>query len=141
MRILKCIGTLAAPLLLTGCAALSGLSLPSPQLPGGSKGADIHSQTSVSLEQANFALLQTNLVGKAKGFALLGIITIVPAKFDTALGRLYDKTELQTGKSQTLAHLVVERSSVYLILFSIPLITVRADVVEFVPNSVREPAR
>jgi len=72
-------------------------------------------------------------VGQCKGFSLLGIITLVPARFSMAMDRLYAQAEMQPGRPQTLANLVVERSSTYLILYSIPRVSIRADVVEFVP--------
>jgi hypothetical protein len=48
------------------------------------------------------------------------------------MNRLYSHAEMQTGRSQTLGNLIMEKSSTYLILFSIPRVSVRADVVEFV---------
>jgi hypothetical protein len=87
----------------------------------------------VWLEQANFVEVKTNVVGQSKGFSLLGIITLVPARFGTAMDRLYAEAAMQPGRPQTLANLVTERSSTFLILYSIPRVSIRADVVEFVP--------
>ena len=117
--------------LLGGCAALpalTGVSL----LPTGSASADLHSATTVKLEQSNFTMVKANAVGQSKGFALLGLITIVPARFSTAMDRLYEHAELRPGRAQTLANVVAERSSTYLVLYSIPRVSIRADVVEFV---------
>ncbi len=122
----------AGSLLFAGCASLSTVPLTSLLPPSGAN-ADVHSQTSVRLEEANFRVVKTNLVGHCKGFALVGLITIVPAEYAKALDRLYAQAQLQSGKAQTLAHLTVERSSLFLILFSVPKVSVRADLVEFVP--------
>ncbi|MEJ0090689.1 MAG: DUF6567 family protein [Limisphaerales bacterium] len=113
-----CAGTAAAPL-------LSGLLGTSP--------LDLRNQTSVQLSEGNFVLVKTNVMGQSRGFALLGIITIVPAEFNTAFSRLYSQAGMESGKSQTLADISVEKSGSYWILFSLPRCTVRADVVEFVP--------
>lgn len=121
----------AMPLFLGGCAALPALA---PLMPSGSVNAEIHTSTTVKLEQANFVTLKTNVVGMDKGFALFGIITMVPARFSLALDQLYEKAEMQPGRPQTLANVVAERSSTFLILYSIPRVVIRADVVEFQPT-------
>lgn len=124
--------------LLGGCAALAPLAV--PLLPTGSASGQFHTATTVKLEQANFVVVKTNVVGQCKGFSLLGIITLVPARFSTAMDGLYAQAEMQPGRPQTLANLVVERSSTYLILYSIPRVSIRADVVEFVPLSPAGPS-
>jgi len=118
--------------LLGGCAALAPLAV-GPLLSTGTARGEFHNTTTVTLEQANFATVKTNVSGQCKGFALLGIITIVPARISTALDRLYKQAEMQPGRPQTLANMVVENSSTYLILYSIPQVSIRADVVEFLP--------
>jgi hypothetical protein len=128
------------PVLLGGCAALPFLPASSSLLPTGSASAEFHSATAVKLEQANFTTLKTNVVGQTKGFALLGIITIVPARFSTAMDRLYAQAEMRPGGAQTLANMVVDRSTTYLILYSVPRVSVRADVVEFVAPSPVTPS-
>jgi hypothetical protein len=129
---------LSALLALCGCSAVSPVPL-SSLLPGGGTGLEVHSETSIRLEQANFGVVKTNLVGRSQGFALLGIITMVPARFTDALNRVYSQAEMQAGRPQTLANVTVERTSAYWILFSIPRVSVRADLVEFVAESAPEP--
>jgi len=73
------------------------------------------------------------VVGSSKGFKLLGFITIYPATLNKAISRLYAKAQAQEGRPETLANLIVERTAIYVILFSIPQVTTRADLVEFVP--------
>lgn len=118
---------------LQGCAAVAPFA---SALPGLSPGANIaiHSETSVKLQEGNFVTVRTNVVGQSKGFKLLGFITIVPATLDTAMNRLYAQAEAQDGRPQTLAHLIVEHSGVNVILFSIPKVTARADLIEFLPR-------
>jgi hypothetical protein len=48
---------------------------------------------------------------------------------------MYEHAEVEHGRPQTFAHLIVEHSGIYVILFSIPEVTTRADLVEFLPVS------
>ena len=121
-------------LLLSGCAALvplsSLLTTPSTATPP----VQVHEQTAVKLAENNFVLVKTNVVGSSRGFSLLGVLTIQPATLNTAMNRLYAAAQFQPGRPQTIAHLVMEQTSSYWILFGIPRIDVRADIVEFVPT-------
>lgn len=123
---------LAATSLLFGCASVAPLT---SALTGAapSTSLEVHTQTSVKLDDANFITLRTNVVGSSKGFKLLGFITIYPATLDKAMNRLYGNAEAQEGRPETLAHLIIEHSAIYVILFSIPKVTVRADLIEFQP--------
>ena len=124
-----------------GCAAVSTLPIASVVGSPNASALEIHSGTEVRLQDANFIVTRTNVVGQSKGFALLGILTIVPAKFTTAESRLYTRAEMQQGRSQTLANMVMEKDSTFLILFSIPRTAIRADVIEFIPTPTNSPPR
>jgi hypothetical protein len=88
----------------------------------------------LKLSEGNFSVVKTNVVGQARGFALLGFITLVPARFQTAMDQLYSKAGMQSGQPQTLGNVIMEKTSAYWILFSIPRVSVRADLLEFTPN-------
>jgi hypothetical protein len=118
-----------------GCASMAMLPSTFGSLNPSSASIEIHNQTEVKLTEGNFVVMKTNVVGQARGFSLLGFITMVPARFQTAMDRLYAKAEMQSGKAQTLGNVIMEKTSAYWILFSIPRISVRADVVEFTPNA------
>ena len=120
-------------LLLSGCAALTPASSVLGPLQGGSTPLQVHEQTSVNLSQDNFVLVKTNVFGMSKGFSLLGIITIYPASFTKAMDRMYGSAQMRPGTAQTLAHLIVQHSGSYWILFGIPRVEVHADIVEFRP--------
>ncbi len=126
---------LAGCLLLTGCAALAGLS-PTISAPSGGHPSpiEVHEQTTVALAKDNFILVRTNVVGQSSGFSLFGIITIVPATLSKATSRFYDQAGMETGTPQSLAHLIIERTSSFYILFGIPEVIVRADIVQFKPD-------
>jgi len=79
-------------------------------------------------------LVKTNVLGKSKGFSLLGLITIYPATLTKAMNRMYSAAQMTPGQPQTLAHLIIEQSSSYWILFGIPQVQVRADIVQFSPE-------
>ncbi len=125
----------AVGLLLSGCASLPPMSsLVSPLQPG-SPPLQVNDETRVDLAGDNFALVKTNVLGRSKGFALLGFITIYPAALSKAMNRMYAAAQMHPGRPETVAHLVVERSSSYWILFGIPKVEVRADIVEFRPQA------
>jgi len=108
---------------------------------GGTPPTELHEQTGVNLSQANFVVVKTNVVGRSKGFSLLGLITIVPATVSKATGRMYAAAQMRLGEPQTIANVIIERSSSYWILFGIPEVEVHADIVEFRPApAIREDA-
>jgi hypothetical protein len=130
--------------LASGCAAVSALPIASVVGSPTASTLEIHNNTDVRLQERNFILIKTNVVGRSKGFSLLGVLTMVPATFNKAMGRLYAQSGMEPGRSQTLVNLVMEKDSVYLILFSIPRTSIRADVVEFippVPSGIQSPPR
>ena len=132
----KLIALLGLALLTAGCAGMAASQLPTTfgSLNPNSSGLEIHNQTEVKLSEGNFSVMKTNVVGQSRGFSLLGFITLVPARFQVAMDRLYTKAQMQSGRPQTLGNVVMEKTSAYWILFSVPRVSVRADVVEFTPN-------
>lgn len=87
--------------------------------------------TRVDLSRKNYCIVKTNAVGESAGFSLLGFIPLSVPRYTEAMSDLYSKAGLEAGKAQALANVTQEKSSTYLILFSIPKLTVRADIVEF----------
>jgi hypothetical protein len=118
-----------------GCAAVTALPVASLLSSPNASALEIHSHTEIRLQEANFIVAKTNVVGQSGGFSLLGIVTIVPANFGKAMSRVYANAEMQPGRSQTLANLVMEKNSSYFILFSLPRVSIRADVIEFVSET------
>jgi len=118
----------------TGLAASSALPESLSSLNPNTTALEIHNQTELKLSEGNFSVVKTNVVGQARGFALLGFITLVPARFQTAMDQLYSKAGMQSGQPQTLGNVIMEKTSAYWILFSIPRVSVRADLLEFTPN-------
>lgn len=111
----------AAAVLLAGC---SSAEINSP---------DKLTTTGISLSQRNFRVLKPDATGSSHGFALLGIIPIVNPKIAVAKERLYATVgQPITGKAVALANQADYHSTVYLILFSVPRLTVTADVIEFI---------
>jgi hypothetical protein len=126
---------LAGCLFVGGCAALVPAgSVISPVL-GPAPPLQVTEHTGITLSQNNFVLVKTNVVGWSKGFSLLGLITICPATLTEAMNRLYASAQMRLGSPQTLAHLTLDRSSTYWILFGIPKIEVHADIVQFVAKA------
>lgn len=123
--------------LVTGCAAVAPLTSMIGSPHGGAPPLQIHEETKVDLARDNFELVKTNVWGQSKGFSLLGFITIYPPTLTKAMARMYTAAQMRPGQPQTVAHLIVEQSSSYYILFGIPKIEVRADIVEFSPEVKR----
>ena len=124
---------LVSLLLLTGCTGLAPVAAPVLSSYG-SGSAAVQSQTVVTLAADNFIVTKTNIVGSSKGFSLLGLIPIYPARQNTAMARLYAQSGIEPGSTKALANLAIEHTSTYWILFSIPETTIRAQVVEFKPG-------
>lgn len=133
-HLLKAAAFLALALLVTGCAAVAPLAS-AVTSSGVASSVQVHSATSIRLEQANFVTVRTNVVGTSKGFKLLGFITFRPARLSEAMSRMYAHAQAEPGTPQVLANLVVEHTGMYLILFSIPEVTTRADLIEFIDVS------
>jgi hypothetical protein len=126
----NCFSLLADCMLFSGCAAIAPFtSLLST--PTGPPPLQVHEQTSVKLAEGNFTLVKTNVTGRSKGFSLLGIITMYPATLTKAMNHLCATAQMREGEPQTVAHLVIEQSTTYWLLFGIPEINVRADIVQF----------
>jgi len=124
---------LAIAALCGGCASGSALSVASLMGSPNASALEIHNNTDVRLQEKNFLVIRTNVMGQSSGFSLLGVLTIVPAKFTKAMSRLYVQAEMQPGRPQTLVNLVMEKEATYFILFSLPRTAIRADVIEFIP--------
>ena len=124
--------------LASGCAAVSALPVASVIGSPNAAALEIHNNTDVRLQEKNFVVIKTNVMGQSSGFALLGILTIVPAKFTKAMSRLYAQAGMQPGRPQTLVNLVMEKDATYYILFSLPRTAIRADVIEFNPPSAMD---
>lgn len=123
-----------------GCAAVSVLPIAALMGSPNASALEIHSQTDIRLEAPDFTMIQPNVVGESEGFSLLGILTMVPPKFTEAMNRLMTQAKMQPGRPQTLANLVMEKNSSYFILYSLPRISIRADVIEFIPvNATNHP--
>jgi hypothetical protein len=87
--------------------------------------------TQVDLTRNNYRVVKANAIGQSRGFAILGIIPIVSPTYPSAMSALYTNANVTEGSATALANVSQERSVIYLVLFSIPTLTVRADVIEF----------
>lgn len=117
-------------LLLSGCALpLADLTPFASSSSGGQE--EIKTLTTVQLTSGNYRILKTNVTGTDWGISLLGIIPIVSPDYSKAISKLYKAGEVTEGAPQAIVNVLQQHSSPYFILFSIPRITFRADVVEF----------
>jgi hypothetical protein len=101
-------------------------------LKGGDKQSGVLHSTQVGLSGNNYRIIQTNVTAVSKGFKILGFITIKSPSYVKAMSDLYAQTHIREGRPQALANVVHETAGMNLILFSMPKIRVRADLIEFI---------
>jgi len=89
------------------------------------------SATQVDLSRKNFHIVKANAIGTSSGFELFCFIPFAAPTYSRAMSDLYKTAGVTEGKAQTLTNVTQERSTLYLLLFSIPQLTIRADVIEF----------
>lgn len=88
--------------------------------------------TSVVLQTNNYKTVRAGATGVSHGFSLFGFLPIVSPNYAAAKADLYkDLGGDVVGKSIALANQTEDRSSLWLILFSVPKIMITADVIEF----------
>lgn len=110
----------AVVMLSVGCASANMADAPS-------------TQTQVDLTHGNYKIIKAGAVGHSYGFRfLLGIIPITAPSTAAARADLYGSVgQTVNGKSIALINVVEDRSTMWLLLFSIPKIVITGDVVEF----------
>jgi len=94
--------------------------------------------TQTSLSQANFRVIQSNARGTSTGFKLLGLIPILAPSYGAAMRDLRSDLPV-AGRAAALANVTQDRSNTYFILFSLPRVTITADVIEFLPTGPASP--
>jgi hypothetical protein len=92
--------------------------------------------TNVQLTRNNYKVIKAGAKGESYGFSLLGIIPFTSPNYADAKEALYKSVDMPlTGKAVALSNQTEDRSNLYLILFSIPKVTITADVIEFTSQS------
>ena len=76
-------------------------------------------------------MVKSNATGASSGFRLLGLLPLSSPRYTSAMADLYTNASIREGRPYALTNVIQERSTSYLILFSVPTLTVRADVIEF----------
>ena len=110
--------SLFAVFLITGCASWGQMN----QSTG----------TQVQLNSNNYKVIKAGAKGESRGFNFLCLIPFASPNFADAKANLYQNIgQKLEGKSVALANLTEDRSFMCLILFSIPKVTITADIVEF----------
>lgn len=124
---LKILFIITIHILIYGCAPAVGNM---PQVSG----------ATVDLRENNYKIIKVGAEGESKGFSLLGFIPLVSPTWAEAKADLYKKIGQKIeGRSIGLANQTEDWSNLYLILFSLPKITITADVVEFnAPASIQK---
>ena len=88
--------------------------------------------TGVNLSGNNYKLIKPGVSGQSFGFSLLGIIPVWPPSPAVAKRELYRSVgQPLAGRAVALANVSEDRTSWYLVAFSVPRISITADVIEF----------
>ena len=91
-----------------------------------------NTNTHVDLVGNNYKMIKPGASGSSSGFLLLGFIPFIEPSYAEAKSNLYNSVGINlTGRAVALANQTDDKSNIYLILFSIPKVTITADVVEF----------
>jgi len=100
-------------------------------------------QTQVSLDRANYKVIKAGAEGRSYGFRfLLGIIPIASPNAAAASADLYRSLgQSVNNKSVALVNVMEDRSTTWLILFSIPKLVITGDVVEFENDDHEQPVQ
>ena len=85
-----------------------------------------------TLEKKNYKIIKVAAKGESTGFRFLGIIPLASPKYSEAKQSLYESVgEPLEGRAIALVNQTEDRSFMYFILFSIPKITLTADIIEY----------
>lgn len=98
-------------------------------------------QTQVTLTHGNYKMVKAGAEGRSYGFRfLLGIIPITAPSTAAARADLYNSLgQSVNGRSVALINTTEDRSTTWLLLFSIPKVVLTGDVVEFAQDSSPQP--
>lgn len=94
--------------------------------------------TGVNLAGNNYRIVKAGATGSSSGFYLLGLIPFASPNYGDAKARIYQNVpETLTGRSIALINQTEDRSVIYLIFFSVPKVTITADVIEFTGAAIK----
>ena len=98
-------------------------------------------QTQVTLTHGNYKMVRAGAEGRSYGFRFfLGIIPITAPSTAAARADLYSSLgQSVNGRSVALINTTEDRSTTWLLLFSVPKIVLTGDVVEFAQDGSPQP--
>lgn len=124
-------------LLTAGCPAIPALF--SPSASGSQQVQQLQTTTTVHLYGQNYRIIKTNVTGSSWGFSLLGFITLKSPNYIKAVEQMYKEAGINGQRSQAIVNVAQQDTSPYFILFSLPKITLRADLIEFTGTAPATP--
>ncbi|WP_460595191.1 DUF6567 family protein [Geomonas sp. Red276] len=101
----------------------------------------MQTNTLVQLNGQNYRIVKTNVTGSSRGFSLLGFITVVSPNYIKAVQHLYKEAGITEGRALAIANIAQQDTAPYFVLFSLPKITLRADVIEFTGPPLTAPSQ
>jgi len=106
-----------------------------------STGFSYATRTVANLDEKNFRVIKTNVRGASSRFSILGIlgpyasIPIISPTYAEAMAGLHRIAQIE-GKAEVPVNLTVDVSYSNFLIFSIPRITICADIIEFDSRNV-----
>lgn len=86
----------------------------------------------VNLSMNNYKIIKAAAMGESTGFRLLGIIPFASPTYSEAKAALYSSVgQNMEGRAIALVNQTEDKSTNYFILFSLPRITITADIIEY----------
>jgi phospholipase/lecithinase/hemolysin len=89
-------------------------------------------RTTVDISRGNYRVVKTAAAGTSYGFRLLGIFPFASPSHAAARAKMYRSVGQDlTGRSIQIVNQLEDAGTTYLLLFSIPHLTITGDIVEF----------
>jgi len=97
-----------------------------------STGATYEAQqaTRVDLTNANYKVVKSGAVGTSYGFKLFGFLTFSSPSYARAMNDVRKQAPME-GKPTAVTNVTQDSSVIWCLLFTLPKITLTADIVEF----------
>ncbi len=124
--VLRSLGVCSLAVVLSSCAYNRNEQLP------------FASASQSNLNRKNFRVVRANVQGVSHGFNLFGFVPIVSPSVSEAMHTLHQQVN-DEGKAIALVNVAEDRTTTYLVLFSIPTLTVSADAIEFLDEAAAVP--
>jgi len=100
---------------------------------------DTQQATRVDLTNANYRVIKSGAVGRSYGFRLFGFIPFSSPSYAKAMNKVRRQAPME-GKATAITNVTQDSAIIWCLLFTLPKLTVTADIVEFTQAPAPPPA-